>query len=63
MNINYTFEDDLIVFIDPKENELHTIKSNNVDTTSVHNLDSYLDYMKERDFETFTNYLKSILYN
>lgn len=58
--INHIFEDDVMVFIDPKENELHTIKPNNVGITSIQNLDSYLDFMSEKDFENFINYLKTL---
>lgn len=58
--INHVFEDDVMVFIDPKENELHTIKPNNIDITSIHNLDSYLDLMSEEEFENFISYLKTI---
>jgi hypothetical protein len=59
-NINHIFGDDVMMFIDPKENELHTIKSNNDGIISIRNIDSYLDLMSEEEFANFISYLKTL---
>lgn len=59
-NINYTFEDDVLIFIHPNENELHTINIQKVGSTLIHNLDSYLDFMPDDEFSKFTNYCKTL---
>ena len=59
-NINYQFGDDIMRFIDPEENELHTYNVKPPYYITIHNLDSYLDYMSETEFKMFIKYLKTL---
>ena len=59
-DINYTFEDDVLTFIYPNENELHTINKGGIGITKIYNLDDYLGFMSDDEFSKFTNYYKTL---
>lgn len=60
MVINYIFDGDTMEYINPEENELRTVNPDNPGYVRIHNLDSFLDYMSEKEFEKFIFYLKSL---